>query len=215
MPEAPDIASPLPADQDWLSRQGWMERHDAYAVEAAKGEAEIIFYGDSITEGLPQSMAWKKTMSGRKAAAFGISGDRTAQLLWRVENGECGALKPRLVFLLIGINNFGHLDHSPAEVAKGVGAVLSALRQRLSMAKICLLAIFPSGESPDDPMRAKIKSANNLISALADGSKVFFLDLESLFLDNRRRIPPSLMPDFLHPNEKGYETWMRAIYPLL
>jgi lysophospholipase L1-like esterase len=200
---------------DWLKQSDWLKRHQGHADEAAKGEAEIVFFGDSITEGLPQSQAFKRTFSGRKAAAFGISGDRTPHLLWRIENGACGKLQPKMAFLLIGVNNFGHLDQSPEEVARGIKAVAKALTQRLPEAKLVILGIFPAGQSPTDPLRAKIRAANALISAFAGECKADFLDIGGRFLNSDESIPSSLMPDFLHPNEEGYQVWMDSIGHLL
>lgn len=209
--EDPILAAPLPADYDWMSVAQWHAKHEAYAAEAARGEAEAVFYGDSITEVLPQSEAWKKRHRSPQSAAFGISGDRTAQMRWRIENGECGNLKPKNAYLLIGTNNFGHFNHSAQEAASGVIAAALALRSRLPQARLTIFSIFPAGQLPSNPLRAKIRTANALIHALDDRRLTRVVDLEKIFLASDGSIPASLMADFLHPTEAGYEAWMSAV----
>jgi lysophospholipase L1-like esterase len=206
---------PVPRDPNWV------KRHEGFVEIARQGGVDVLFLGDSITD------AWRRPAPGGKriwdahfaplrAANFGISGDRTQHVLWRLENGELDGIKPKAVVLMIGTNNTGlERDgaprNTPAETAAGVAAIVKTLRTKQPHAKILLLAIFPRGESPDHPQRRQIAEINAAIAKLADGRNVRFLDIGGRFLDADGTLPKEIMPDFLHPHEKGYEIWAAAI----
>src|SRR5262249_39385542 len=71
--------------------KGWMKRHEGFVVIAKKGEVDVLFLGDSITDGWRSFNAekktggrnvWEKTFAPLHAANFGIGGDRTQHVLW-------------------------------------------------------------------------------------------------------------------------------------
>lgn len=201
------------------NNEPWMKRHLGF-VEIARqpADCQVLFLGDSITDhwrskGLE---TWNANFAPLGAVNFGISGDRTQHLLWRLQNGEIGALRPKAVVLMIGTNNIGLNSDKKTprnqlpEIAQGVEANVRYLRQQLPDAKILLLAIFPRGEK-DSKERADVAEVNRNIAKLADGQHVFFLDLGPKFLEPDGTLPKSLMPDLLHPNAKGYEIWAEAI----
>jgi len=59
------------------------------------------------------------------------------------------------------------------------------------------------------------EKANTLIAKLADEKRVFFLDFNSKFLEADGTLTKEIMPDRLHPNEKGYTIWAEAIEPMV
>ncbi len=162
-------------------------------------------------------MFGSKVYAPRHAANFGISGDRTQHVLWRLEHGELDGVKPKAVVLMIGTNNTGKERNSDSirnttpETIAGVIAVVDELKRRLPASRILLLAIFPRGEK-DDPQRAQIKEIN---TALARLEGVTFLDIGSKFLTADGALPRDVMPDLLHPDEKGYQIWADAMEPTL
>lgn len=124
----------------------------------------------------------------RRAANFGISGDRTEHhLLWRIENGELAGINPKVIVLLIGTNNTGNEKdsgkprNSPPETIAGVTAVVNASRARLPECKIQLLTIFPRADN-GPAQQAQINEINPAIAKLADGKQVRFLDINSKLL---------------------------------
>ena len=56
---------------------------------------------------------------------------------------------------------------------------------------------------------------NNLVRTYANNRQIFFLDLSPLFLDNQGRLYQHLMPDYLHPNEQGYQVWADGMEDML
>src|SRR5262245_8175191 len=193
---------------------GWMDRHTSFVAEARHGGIELLFLGDSITDSWRGTglAAWNERFAPLKAANFGLSGDRTQHLLWRLQNGELDGIHPKLVVVLIGTNNIGQKDPEPPQSAvAGIGAVVAELRRRLPKARILLLGVFPRGERPDDPLRAQIKEVNAGASRLADGRTVIFLDVAGAFLEADGSLSKEIMPDSLHLSPKGYERWANAI----
>ncbi|HUR38795.1 MAG TPA: GDSL-type esterase/lipase family protein [Planctomycetota bacterium] len=196
---------------------GWLKRHEGFVEEARKGGFEVLFQGDSITDGWRNGAAkkiWDATFAPMKAANFGISGDRTQHVLWRLQNGEFeGITLPKVVVLMIGTNNIGQKDpEPPASAVAGVDAILKTIHKKSEMTKVLLLGVFPRGEKPDHPHRAMVKEINSAIAKFDDGGKtVKFLDVGEKFLQPEGTLTKEVMPDFLHLSEKGYQIWADAI----
>ena len=208
---------PGPRDADWL------KRHEEFVAAAQRGGIDVLFLGDSITDFWrspnPErggKAVWEREFAPLKAANFGISGDRTQHVLWRLRHGETEGYQPKVVFLMIGTNNTGLERNSTTprnstpEVIEGVTAVVNELRAKFPQAKILFLAIFPRGEK-DSPQRLQGAEINRALAKLHDGRHVCFLDIGDKFLDAEGNIPRDVMPDLLHPSEKGYEIWANAI----
>jgi lysophospholipase L1-like esterase len=143
-----------------------------------------------------------------KVANFGISGDTTQGVLFRLQNGEGQGFQPKAIMLMIGTNNAGNC--SSAEIAEGVGAIVLEMRKDFPAAKILLLGIFPRA-NPGDPIRKTVLDVNPLIAKLHDGKNIFYLDIGAKFLDADGVLTAEIMPDKLHPTEKGYEIWAEAV----
>ncbi len=194
-------------------------RHDGFVELAKKGDIDLLFDGDSITDWWTQGEAnkavFEKYFGGIKTANFAIAGDTTNGLLWGLKNGEGQGFQPKAIMLMIGTNNTGGADHAGTataeDIAEGVGAVVQEMRTDFPNAKILLLAIFPRGV-PGDPVRDKIAEINRIISKLDDQKHVFYMDIGSKFLDEKGAFLPDVFrPDNLHPATKGYEIWGAAV----
>jgi beta-glucosidase len=133
-------------------------------------------------------------------------------VLWRFDHGEIDGISPRLAVLMIGTNNSNGEDNTAEEIADGIKAICAEMRAKLPKTKILILGIFPRGEGPS-PQREKNARASELASQIADGKEIFYLDINEKFLDADGTLPKDIMPDLLHPNEKGYKIWAEAIEP--
>ena len=191
----------------------WKQRHQAKAALAKQGGHELVFIGDSITQGWEGhgKATWEKYYAARKALNLGYSGDRTEHVLWRLMNGELENVDPKLFVLMIGTNNTGHRQDPPEQTAEGIKLILELLQDRKPDAKILLLSIFPRDEKPDGKLRQLNHAINERIRGFADGDKVQWLDPSETFLAPDGTLPASVMPDFLHPQAAGYEMWAKAI----
>ena len=194
------------------------QRHNGFVATATNSDFDILFEGDSITDWWQQGGAsggaevFKKYFGGVKVANFAVAGDTTQGVLWGLKNGEGQGHKPKTVMLMIGTNNTG--GNSGPEIAEGVGAVVLELRNDFPKAKILLLAIFPRGAGPADPLRVKNEEANKIIAKLDDGKHVFFRNINDKFLDAQGGLI-GFRNDNLHPNAEGYEVWASAVAPTL
>lgn len=199
--------------ESWAA-EWWDARHEAKLREKASStNIELVLIGDSITHGWETEgrQAWADCFGKRGTLNLGFSGDRTEHVIWRLRNGEVDGLSPRMVVLLIGVNNGGHRRDKPEDTAAGIGVILDELRSRLPDAKILLLAILPTGEKPDDPLRLLNDEVNRLIARYADGDRIVFCDIGKAFLDENGFLSGSIMPDFLHPNDRGYRIFAEAL----
>ena len=190
-------------------------KHRANLEVARQGDSEVLFIGDSITDfwrnadgpfaGKP---VFDKYFGHWKVANFGIAGDTTQGVLYRLQNGEGRGFSPKAVMLMIGTNNTQR--NSGAEIAEGIGAVVLELQRDFPAAKILLLGVFPRGRA-NDPVRATIAEINRSIAKLHDGERVHYLDIGRAFLDADGNIPADVMSDALHPSAKGYEIWAKSV----
>ncbi len=206
--EAKEHAAVKPVPRD----ANWMKRHEKFNEIAKKGEAELVFFGDSITQGWEGGGAkkvWEKHYGNRKAANFGIGGDRTQHLLWRIDNGNFDGIKPKLVVLMIGTNNSN--SDKPEMIADGVKAILDRLAKKVPDTKVLVLGIFPRGKDNDDRLRKVNAAATEIFKKAADDKRVFFLDIGAKFLKEDGTLEKEIMPDLLHLSGKGYEIWAESI----
>jgi lysophospholipase L1-like esterase len=206
--------NPVPRDANW------MKRHETFVNIAKKGKIDLLFLGDSITDawggeghsaGAKGAKIFEAEFLPMKAANFGIGGDRTQHVLWRLQNGELNGIQPRVVMLMIGTNNSNGSDHTAEEIADGVKAVVEEIHKRSPKTKVLLLGVFPRGEKPN-AQREKIAKINTIIAKLDDGGKtVKYLDIGPKFVEADESISKEVMPDYLHLSEKGYRIWADAV----
>jgi lysophospholipase L1-like esterase len=198
---------------------GAVKRHEAFVARAAKGHVDVLFLGDSITQGWEGAgkKAWGEHFEKLHPANFGIGGDRTQHILWRLTAGkELEGIQPKVCVLMIGTNNMG--SNSAKEIADGVEAIIKELHKQRPHMKVLLLAIFPRASAGKDvkvvpaaKLNPKIKETNDIIAKLDNGKTVKYLDIGPKFLDADGGLSREVMPDLLHLSPKGYEIWAKAI----
>lgn len=215
--------TPVPrSDIEW-----WMKRHQAILEQIPKTNPQLIFIGDSITHGWERKgrAVWDASYAPYDALNLGFGGDRTEHVLWRLQNGEIDGIWPRLAVLMIGTNNAAREQYSPQQIADGIRMIVCTLRQKLPETRILILAIFPRGSDEQrndrtqdasyNPLWAKNDRVNQMISKFADGRMIFYLDINKAFVNEQGVLTREVMPDLLHPEEKGYALWAEAMGPTL
>lgn len=190
---------------------GWINRHESFNKRVAQGNCDLIFIGDSITQGWEGrgKGVWAKYYTKRNAVNLGIGGDRTEHVIWRLDNGNLKNIKPKAAVIMIGTNNSG--SNTSREIADGVEVIVQQLRKKLPETKVLVLGVFPRGANNADKRRQVNEGANALFKKLADGKAVHYLDIGPAFLEKDGTLTREIMPDLLHLSEKGYTIWAESI----
>ncbi len=200
----------------------WMSTHNGLLGRTKQGrekkDIHVIFLGDSITQGWTDPNGGKsifdKLYAPLGAVNYGIGGDSTRQVLWRIQNGEVDGLAPRLVVLKIGTNNlYGDNNAgSDEDIAAGITTIVSELRKRLPNTKILLLGVLPR---QNDYFSKRAANINKVIAKLDNGETVRFLDMSDKFQTEVGKVKPELFGgDQLHINTAGYQMWADTMQPL-
>lgn len=209
----------------------WEKRHEDIMRLKTAIDPEIVLIGDSITHfwgGQPDGgrmgnrgkESWQNLFGARRVLNLGFGWDRTQNVLKRLELGELDGLKPKAIVIHIGTNNTAQTENcrsnTPEEIVAGISAIVEQCQKRCPGAKIILMAIFPRGKMPDHPKRAELARINTLLAAAQkDKPGVTWLDITNRWLQPDGTISTDIMPDSLHPSDKGYGIWAEALRPLL
>lgn len=206
------------AQAGWVGDISWMKQHQDICKLAETKHPQLVFIGDSITQSWggpgrkvwkPAKKVWRKEYRQYKALNFGISGDRTEHILWRLQNGNLGQINPKAIVLLIGTNNIA--DNSSAEIIKGITAITQLINRELPDCKLLLMAVFPRNEL-DHPYRQKVNEINAGIQSLHNGASIHYLDIGSEFLTKEGAINHQFIGgDKLHLTPAGYQVWADSI----
>lgn len=218
MPESlPSLPDGVNSASYAFPRIEWVSRVKKNNEEAAKvaDKVQLVFDGDSITDGWHNSgqQVWLQRYAKLGAFDFGIGGDRTQNLLWRLSQGQMSGIHPKLILLMIGTNNLG--PNSNEQIAEGIKAIIDQYRKLCPDATILVQGIFPRAPEATNPLRARVKAINKIIATYADGKNVRFMDFGDKFLQPDGTMSKEVMPDFLHPSAKGYQIWAEAIQPVI
>lgn len=192
-------------------RNTWVEQHNRQKKGAQKANPQVVFIGDSITDGWRGNgrKVWEERIAPLSASNFGISGDRTEHVLWRLQDNLFEGISPKVVVIMIGTNNLWRND--PKLIAEGVAKIVEEVQKQAPQAKVLVLGVFPRGQKPTEDARKKIPVINADLAKLDNGRNVFFLDIGDKFLEQDGTISKTIMPDFLHLSGAGYKIWADAI----
>ncbi len=194
---------------------GWTGLHQKLLARTTQSGVDVMFLGDSLTmlwdkEG---KAVWDTRFAPLKAANYGIGGDSTRQVIWRLENGELDNLNPKLVVLMIGTNNIysDHNSGTDAEITEGVAKIVGLIQAKAPAAKVLLLGVLPRQNAFFTNRTAAL---NKELSAYASKNKIQFIDASAKFLNADGAIAPALFkPDQVHLSAEGYTVLADAIQP--
>ncbi|MFZ9010687.1 MAG: GDSL-type esterase/lipase family protein [Anaerohalosphaeraceae bacterium] len=208
-------------DAWWLSRQAHIKK------QIGQGNSDLLFIGDSITQGwetVPD--IWEASFGQWNPVNAGVNSDQTQHVLWRLENSGLENINPKAAVVMIGTNNSDGRTN-PTEIAMGIEAVVCSLHDKLPETKILLLAIFPRGSveqriDPDinhnatpNPQWIKDDLANSMVALMDDHKKIYYLNINDVFLEDDGTLTHRTMPDLLHLSPEAYQAWADAIMPTL
>jgi lysophospholipase L1-like esterase len=210
---APDRAFPRTDPNSHLAHQELLTKREAGTIDA-------YFIGDSITRrwgalDYPELLAhWNSSFHGWNAANFGWGGDRTENILWRLENGELRNVAPKVIVIQAGTNNVGGQPGSAGRsraIAAGVEAIVEICREQAPGAEIVLTGIFPRSETA---VADEIRSINRRLERYAGERGIHFVDIGDA-LSAGGLLRPEMSSDGLHLSLAGYEVWAEALKPVL
>ncbi|MCX6858428.1 MAG: GDSL-type esterase/lipase family protein, partial [Verrucomicrobia bacterium] len=229
----PDMWFVTPTAGHWTPKDGstgndWLEHH-ATCIEKVKaaGNIDIALIGDSITQGwgggwdgAPFNAAWQKHFSDKKTVNLGIGGDRMEHLLWRLDHGALDGSSPKVIVLMIGVNNAPLVQANGVPVTAAVHGIklcVENLRLRCPQSQIVLVKILPSFD-PSKEVGKQVVNINALLDTLkldADAN-IRALDLWSDFTNTDGTLKSELYSDkHLHLGPAGYEVFAAMLKPLL
>lgn len=214
---------------EYRSGAGWAEGAEWHRVaqdidETLAGRRLTwLWLGNSITQGLGGNRKCVTYKIGKDAAdkalgtdrweTAGISGDRTENLLWRIEQGGYDACQPDEVVVAIGVNNLIAGDDAE-DVAQGIRAVALAAKKHFGQARIHVLGLLPAGHHASNPIRRKYGEIHRLLKQMKwDG--MHYVDPTTWFTDNDGRLRAELYAaDGIHLTPAGYEVWCEKMKQL-
>ena len=210
--DSPSTVIPVPSPLKKFMPRLHLEKIE----EARNKKIDFVMIGDSITH------SWGKhpeILNENNLLNLGFPGDRTQNVLWRIDNGALDGISPKLVTLMIGTNNM-HEDKKayppdkPEDIFTGIRAIVGEVRKRLPNTSIVIFSIFPRRAGP---AYERVKAVNALLPQLAnDNPNIHHLNLNGLFLNHKGLLKQSLFDkDLLHLNKQGYLVWASALKPLL
>ena len=194
-----------------LQLKWWKQRHEAI-INKVNANPQLILIGDSILHLLDHSdrdSVRAKYLDKYNTINMGFSGDRTENVIWRLQNGELANINPKVALLLIGTNNtdgnnFPTINY-PDELEEAIWKICKIIEEKLPNTEILLLGIFPFGRNIPNFRNTLILKTNKLISGFPSRDKhIHYMDIRNIFLDKDGKIIKEIMPDYLHPNAKGH-----------
>lgn len=201
--------TPVPqANADW-----WYPYVKTLSARVKQGNVDMIFVGDSLCNGYVNTGkdTWEKYYAKRNAVNLGISTNNTQNELWQLHHGNIDGISPKLAVVLAA-----SVGGTTEDATAGVKAVVDTLRTRLPQTKILLMARFPRGETKDFIWRVENDKVNAVISKLGDDETVFYMDINSKFMNADGTIKKELYrPDMVHLDTRGYAMWAEAIEPMV
>ena len=220
------------ASNEWRSRSAgwgidsWREQHaKIIRLGEENPDLEVVFLGDSITQSMTGAKHRLTSKGGTraidrhfghlKAASFGLSGDRTEHILWRIDRGAFDNVNPKVIVLMIGVNNINTARHDGPETARGIRAIVRKLEQREPQAKVVVLGSLPA-KKLGTPVRRETDRLHEALEGLADCPNAVYLDLRRMFLQEKGDLDYGRMSrDGVHITPKGYEDLFAVLAPVV
>lgn len=205
-------ANPAVVPAHRLSLNWWRIRL-AEKEAQAKTQHDTVLIGDSITHNWDVVAPDLQTHYFGKPLNLGFSGDRTQEVLWRINRIDWTVVAPKRIMLMIGTNNTGHnINAKPEDTFAGIQAIVATLQEKCPQATITVLSIFPRGTDKNDPKRRINDRINEYIPTLANGSTIRHMDISACYLaEDGHTLRRDLLPDLLHPNKEGHRLWGEAV----
>ncbi|MBS0265284.1 MAG: hypothetical protein JSS02_25345 [Planctomycetes bacterium] len=205
----------------------WLDIHTKLVKHVAErqGPVDVLLVGDSITQQWgspldqrPLSDAWQKHLGLLSAVNIGIGGDKTQNVLWRLDHGGVAGLRPKAVVLMIGNNNMFFTPETGVEAAaKGIAMCVANLRDKFPEVPLVVIKILPA-HAPGVRFYDDIRKTNAALDDLNldEQPQVTVLDLTADFTNADGTLKGELfLPDKIHLSPAGYDLYAQRLKPVL
>ncbi|XP_056299748.1 platelet-activating factor acetylhydrolase IB subunit gamma [Pseudoliparis swirei] len=194
-------ATPTPCE-DTQGDGRWMSLHNRFVSDSKDKEPDVLFVGDSLVQLMHQFGIWRQLFSPLHALNFGVGGDATQHVLWRLSNGELDNISPKVVVLWVGTNNH---SQTAEQICEGIMAIVQVIKNKLPDARTLVLGVLPRGKSPN-PLRGKNARVSRLVQeAVVSVPPPSFLMESPTPLSSNGSISHHDMYDYLHLTPQGYQ----------
>ena len=173
-------------------------------------ENEIIFLGNSITEG----GNWNELFPDINAVNRGISGDVTDGILNRLK--EVTSSQPLKIFLLIGTNDLAR-EKSVLSITENYRAIIIKMLQQSSNTKIYIQSVLPVNPfvgkkfAGHKSKQVEIIALNKNLKIIASEFNIQFINLYGPMGNAENHLMPEFTIDGLHLSDIGYKKWADLI----
>ncbi|CAG2105420.1 unnamed protein product [Medioppia subpectinata] len=220
--------------QPWEAEAGnwwpnWMQIHNQLTANSRDQADHIkaLFLGVSLTNfwGGDGRQLWDSYYAPKGSANYGIPGDSTSNVLWRIQNKEMDGLRPKVIVFSCGAgyNSLHNPDPkvdprtqpSGPEVLRGLKEIITELKAKFTDTGIIVIGHTPYHNDDRRPDVSEVsKEINRELKKFADEKTVYFLDLTPSLVDSSGQQLPGLFKDGLHFTLDGYRVWHRVMGPL-
>jgi platelet-activating factor acetylhydrolase IB subunit beta/gamma len=213
----PRLWPSVPSAGNW-GGSAWLDLHEKLVktAQANRGPVDFLLVGDSIT--MQWGAAWQKHFGQYKTVNLGIGGDKTQNVLWRLDHGGVEGLQPRVIVLMIGNNNMFFAAETGIEAAaRGIQTCAENLLEKFPSAQLILAKILPA-HAPGNRFYEDIRLTNAALDALQlqSNPRIHVLDFHGDMLQSDGALKAGLFSaDNIHlTQDGGYELYASKLKPL-
>jgi len=196
----------------------WIREHEQLVeqVQARLGPVDVLLVGDSITKYWRD--AWTEEFPETSSINIGIGGDKTQNVLWRLQHAAVDGLEPRVILLMVGNNNMFLTPKTGIDAAsEGIRLCVNDLHKRFPNGQLILANILP-GHEPGNRFYEDIKRTNARLDSynLSSEPNIHRLDLWASFTNSNGDLKSDLyLADRVHLSRRGYEVYAAQLRPRL
>ena len=185
-----------------------LHQHFEQMRQVPTGPIDLLLVGDSLVWGWDPH-AWGKGAEGKSMWGIGIVGDRTQNVLWRLQGDALKKVLPRNVLLLIGTNNLGALD-KPCAIVAGFEVIVHRMRELWSDFRLYIVLIPPRGKNWNE-METERRVVNQELTRRAESENWAIIDADKALTCGFKQPCENYRWDLLHLTSSGYRELSRIV----
>ncbi|MEZ4896323.1 MAG: GDSL-type esterase/lipase family protein [Saprospiraceae bacterium] len=211
---------------EYRSAAGWspgMEWHSLFTemngLRSGFDSVDLLLFGNSITQSIggpgrsvayrPGEPAFTEAFAGCRWYNFGISGDRTQHVRWRIREGNWQTLHPKVVVITIGVNNIPWDDG--AEIFTGILGIVEDIRAKDTAVRVLVVGPLPT-KNPASENRLIFENIHHRLAEYPFPAGVRYTPLAFQLLDSAGQLPGTrFSSDGIHLLPEGYAAYAKLL----